>query len=65
MARTTQQLEARVERLEKQLAELKDAISAKPGKPWFQEIVGSFKNDKAFAEIIRLGRLIRQEKLKR
>ena len=65
MAQTKQKLEARVERLEKELADLKAAVSGGKPKPWYQEIVGSFKDDKAFAEIIRLGSLIRQGKLKR
>ncbi len=33
-------------------------------KPWHREIVGVFAGDKAFAEISRLGRLIRQGKIK-
>ncbi len=64
MPSNTRQLEARLERVEKELAELKAALAGKQAKPWYQEIVGSFKHDKAFAEIIRLGRLIRQGKLK-
>ncbi len=64
MAQTTRQLEARLERVEKELAELKAALAGKQAKPWYEEIVGSFKNDEDFAEIIRLGRLIRQGKLK-
>lgn len=64
MPPTTRQLEARLQRVEKELAELKAAIATKQGKPWFREIVGAFANDEAFAEIRRLGRLIRQEKLK-
>ncbi len=64
MAQTTRQLEARLERVERELAELKAKIAGKPAKPWYEEIVGCFKDDKAFAEIIRLGRLIRQGKLK-
>jgi hypothetical protein len=64
MAQTTRQLEARLTRVEKELAELKARLDEKPAKPWYREIVGSFKGDEAFAEIIRLGRLIRQGKLK-
>ena len=65
MGQSTRQLEARLERVEKELAEVKAALAGKQVKPWYEEIVGSFKNDQAFAEIIRLGRLIRQGKLKR
>ena len=60
MAQTTRQLEARLKRGEEELAELKGRLDGKPAKPWYLEIVGSFKDDEAFAEIIRLGRLIRQ-----
>jgi hypothetical protein len=31
-------------------------------EPWYRQIVGSYADDKAFAEIIRLGRLIRAGK---
>jgi hypothetical protein len=65
MAQTKHRLEARLERVERELAQLKAALAGKKLKPWYEEIVGSFKNDEAFAEIIRLGRLIRQGKLKR
>ena len=64
MPQSMRLLEARLERLEKELAELKDALAGKQARPWYEEIVGSFKNDEAFAEIIRLGLLIRQGKLK-
>ena len=64
MARSANQLEARLGKVEKELAVLKAQLSRNGSKPWYEEIVGSFKNDEAFAEIIRLGRLIRQGKLK-
>lgn len=64
MAQTTRQLEARLERVEKELEELKAKLAVNPAKPWYEEIVGCFKGDEAFAEIVRLGRLIRQGKLK-
>ncbi len=60
MAQNTRQLEARLDRVEKELAALKAALAKKQARPWYQEIVGSFKNDEAFAEIIRLGQLIQQ-----
>jgi len=65
MAQTTRQLEARLERVEKELAALQAKLAGKPAKPWYEEIVGCFKGDEAFAEISRLGRLIRQGKIKR
>jgi hypothetical protein len=64
MANTARQLEARLQRVEKELAELKAAVGRKSGKPWYREIVGIFAGDEAFAEISRLGRLIRQGKIK-
>jgi hypothetical protein len=64
MPRNTNQLEARLARVEKELAELKVALARKQRKPWYREIVGVFAGDPAFAEITRLGRLIRQEKIK-
>jgi hypothetical protein len=64
MPPSTRQLEERLQRVEKELAELKAAVAGKPGKPWYREIVGVFAGDKAFAEIVRLGRLIRQGKIK-
>jgi hypothetical protein len=65
MAQTSRQLEARLARVEKELAELKAALGRKQAKPWYREIVGAFEGDEAFAEITRLGRLIRQGKLTR
>jgi hypothetical protein len=64
MPQNTRQLEARLERVEKELAELKAALTGNRGKAWYREIVGAFAGDKEFAEIVRLGRLIRQEKIK-
>jgi hypothetical protein len=68
MSRNAQQLEARLNRVEKELAELKAALTARSvraSKPWYREIVGSFAQDEAYAEIVRLGRLIRKGKLKK
>ena len=64
MTKTNQQIEARLTRLEKELAELKATLDQKQGVPWYRQIVGDFAGDKAFAEIVRLGRLIRAGKLK-
>jgi hypothetical protein len=64
MSRSTEQLEARLARVEKELAEVKAALDAKRSEPWYRQIVGDFAGDKAFAEIVRLGRLIRRGKLK-
>jgi hypothetical protein len=64
MSSNHRQLEMRLKRVEQELAQLKAALARKPTTPWYEQIVGSFKNDEAFAEIIRLGRLIRKGKLK-
>jgi hypothetical protein len=62
MSKTTEQLEMRLARVEKELAELREVVLGQRAEPWYQQIVGSFAGDKAFAEIIRLGRLIRAGK---
>jgi hypothetical protein len=64
MAPTVRQLEARLARVEKELAQLKAAVAGKRAEPWYRQIVGDFAGDKAFADIVRLGRLIRRGKLK-
>ena len=43
---------------------MKATVAGKVGQPWYREIVGACAGDEAFAEIIRLGRLLRQGKLK-
>jgi len=64
MPNATRRLEERIERVEKDLAELKSALGGRQVKPWYRDIVGAFAGDEAFGEIIRLGRLIRRGKLK-
>jgi hypothetical protein len=65
MSRNADTLEARLSRVEQELAQLKASLARRPDKPWYREVVGSFAGDKVHAEIARLGRLIRQGKLKR
>lgn len=64
MSQKTQQIEARLARVEKELAELKATLAGRPTEPWYRQIVGDYAGDKALAEILRLGRLIRRGKLK-
>lgn len=64
MSNTIQQLETRLARVEKELAQLRAALGQRQEVPWYRQIVGDFAADKAFAEIVRLGRLIRTGKLK-
>lgn len=58
-------LEARLRRVEQELAELKSRVATRPAQRWYREIVGSYAGDRTLGQIVRLGRLIRQGKLKR
>jgi hypothetical protein len=60
MPSAVQELKERLERLEEEVAELKSQFGSKKGEPWWRRTVGMFKGDKAFAEIVRLGRQIRE-----
>jgi hypothetical protein len=64
MRRSTQEFETRLARVEKELAALKAALGNGRSPPWYRQILGDFAGDKAYAEIVRLGRLIRRGKLK-
>ena len=64
MPKALEKMAARLDRLEKELAEVKASLSVKPELPWYRQIVGEFAGDEAFAEIVRLGRLARAGKLK-
>ena len=64
MSIATKELEARLSRVEKELAKLKASLARKRPKRWYREIVGDFADDKAHQEISKLGRLIRSGKLK-
>jgi hypothetical protein len=63
MSRAVEQIETRLTRLEKELAQLKAALATKPGLPWYRQILGDSAGDEADADIVRLGRLIRAGKL--
>jgi hypothetical protein len=64
MRQTNKQLEERLAQVEKDLAELKCLVTGKHSDPWYRQIVGDFAGDEAFAEIVRLGQLIRRGKRK-
>jgi len=65
MKQTIQQVERRLRQVEKDLEELKTALGKESREPWYRQIAGSFAQDPVFAEVVRLGRLIRKGKLKR
>jgi len=64
MPTNIRQLEARLAQVEKELADLKSNVEPGSKEPWYREISGCFAGDPAFKEIVRLGRLIRQGKIK-
>jgi len=64
MKHTTKQLEDRLARVEKELAELRAVVTGRGGAPWYRQIVGDFAGDPDFAEILRLGQLVRRGKRK-
>jgi hypothetical protein len=63
MRQSLKEVEHRLRQVEKDLGEIKASLAADARQPWFRQIAGSFAQDPGFAEIIRLGRLIRQGKL--
>ena len=64
MSKTTSQLDERLTRVEQELAKMQNSLASQRPQPWYQQIVGDFEGDKDHRQIVRLGRLIRQEKLK-
>lgn len=58
----TLSLEERVAALESEVARLKQerANEARPKKPWWEQIRGTFKDDPIYEEVMRLGREYRQ-----
>ena len=61
MPRKPSQIEVRLARVEKELEELKVTVGGQQKKvPWWKQIDGCFKDDPAFAEIVRLGAAIRK-----
>jgi hypothetical protein len=64
MRTTIREVEQRLRKVEKDLAELKAAMAPDRKEPWYRQIVGTFANDPVHREIVRLGALIRRGKLK-
>lgn len=55
-------LEERVTNLERELTALKERVSLgqkSPERSWLDVLAGSFENDSAFEEVLRLGREFR------
>jgi hypothetical protein len=65
MASKVKQLEDRVTRLEQELRQVKAQFGGKRDVPWYRQILGEFKDDPVFDEIVRLGRQIREADRKR
>lgn len=59
---TLRQLSERVTQLEEEVQRLKSKVckDEQPEKPWWEKIAGRHKNSEVFAEIVRLGREIRE-----
>ena len=55
-------LKERVEILEREVARLKSRLenTAPAGRPWWEQIAGTFADDPAFEEAVRLGREYRE-----
>jgi hypothetical protein len=57
-------LKDRVAALEAELSRLKEKVenTAGPGRPWWDEIAGTFANDPIYEEAMRLGRKYRRSR---
>src|SRR5262249_28295734 len=56
MASKVNELEKRVLLLEQELRDLKKRMDNMPDVPWYRQILGPFKDDPTFDEVVRLGR---------
>jgi hypothetical protein len=61
MRMTLEQLEERVNDLERQIAELRDRLDAPRGPGSVEQTFGLMKDDPEYDEIVRLGREYRQQ----
>lgn len=59
MATKIAQMEERVRKLESDLLELKQASAKVQTLPPHRQVLGEFKNDQVFEEIVRLGKELR------
>jgi hypothetical protein len=65
MASKIQELEKRISSLEQEMSELKAGLGGRHKVPWYRQILGQFKDDPAFDEIVRLGQRIREGERRR
>ena len=65
MGSSEKKLEQRVTQLEKELRQVKAQLGARRQVPWYRQILGEFKDDPVFDEIVRMGRQIREADRKR
>jgi hypothetical protein len=58
-------VEQRLARLEDEVRKIRERLEANStgGQPWWKSIIGTHENDADFAEIVRLGREIREKDL--
>jgi hypothetical protein len=58
-------VEQRLARLEDEVRKIKEQLgtTSEDGEPWWKSIIGTHENDPDFAEIVRLGREIREKDL--
>jgi hypothetical protein len=56
----TPTIEERLEKLEAEVAQLKQLSGVESKKDWLSAVAGSFRDDPDFAEIVRYGREIRE-----
>jgi hypothetical protein len=64
VASKVSELEKRVRLIEPDVRDLKRQIDSRRELPWYRQILGQFKDDPAFDEIVRLGRPIRESQRK-
>ncbi|MEL6460884.1 MAG: hypothetical protein AAFQ91_21930 [Cyanobacteria bacterium J06621_15] len=57
---TDTSLEKRLAAIEAAIAKLQNQVATPQSSNWLQEIIGSFKDEPAFEEILAYGRAIRQ-----
>ncbi len=53
-------VEQRLDKLEADVAELRRQSAGDKKKEWLSKVAGSFRDDPEFAEIVKLGREIRE-----